>query len=155
MFRHGCWWYRWRQDGSLTGKGGYVGIMMPCGSSSLLAQKTVKASAYNAGDPGLIPESGRSPREVNGNPTPVLLPGTSHGRRRLVGYSPWGCKESDTTEWLHSESGTYFLGTARFSPKFQLYGPHDISQRPNSALLTQQQLFTLKKKTKTVLTTFQ
>ena len=34
-------------------------------------------------------------------PTPVLLPGKSHGRRRLVGYSPWGHKELDTTEWLH------------------------------------------------------
>ena len=128
---------------------------MPCGSSSLLAQKTVKASAYNAGDPGLIPESGRSPREVNGNPTPVLLPGKSHGRRSLAGYSPWGCKESDTTERLHSESATYFLGTARFSPKFQLYGPQDMSQLPNSALVTQQQLYTLKKKKKPVLTTFQ
>ena len=31
-------------------------------------------------------------------PTPVLLPGESHGQRSLVGYSPWGCKESDTTE---------------------------------------------------------
>ena len=35
------------------------------------------------------------------HPTPVLLPGKSHGRRSLVGCSPWGCKESDTTEWLH------------------------------------------------------
>ena len=34
-------------------------------------------------------------------PTPVLLPGESHGRRSLVGYSPWGRKESDTTERLH------------------------------------------------------
>ena len=34
-------------------------------------------------------------------PPPVLLPGKSHGRRSLVGYSPWGRKESDTTEWLH------------------------------------------------------
>ena len=32
--------------------------------------------------------------------TPVLLPGKSHGQRSLVGYSPWGCKESDTTERL-------------------------------------------------------
>ena len=30
-----------------------------------------------------------------------ILPGKSHGRRSLVGYSPWGHKESDTTEWLH------------------------------------------------------
>ena len=34
-------------------------------------------------------------------PTPVLLPGKSHGRRSLVGYPPWGRKESDTTERLH------------------------------------------------------
>ena len=33
--------------------------------------------------------------------TPVLLPGKSHGRRSLVGYNPWGCEESDTTEQLH------------------------------------------------------
>ena len=31
-------------------------------------------------------------------PTPVFLPGESHGQRNLMGYSPWGCKESDTTE---------------------------------------------------------
>ena len=34
-------------------------------------------------------------------PTPVLLPGKFHGWRNLVGYSPWGYKESDTTEQLH------------------------------------------------------
>ena len=30
-------------------------------------------------------------------PTPVFLPGEFHGQRSLVGYGPWGCKESDTT----------------------------------------------------------
>ena len=33
-------------------------------------------------------------------PTPVFLPGESHGQRSLVGYSPWGCKESGMTERL-------------------------------------------------------
>ena len=33
--------------------------------------------------------------------TPVILSGESHGQRSLVGYSPWGCKESDMTERLH------------------------------------------------------
>ena len=33
--------------------------------------------------------------------TPVFLPGKSHGQRSLVGYSPWGRKESDTTERLN------------------------------------------------------
>ena len=35
------------------------------------------------------------------HPTPVLLPGKSHGRKSLVGCSPLGLKESDTTDWLH------------------------------------------------------
>ena len=39
-------------------------------------------------------------RKWQGN-FPVLLPGKSHGQRILVGYSPWCCKESETTEQLH------------------------------------------------------
>ena len=35
------------------------------------------------------------------HPTPGLLPGISHGRRSLVGCSPWGCEESYMTERLH------------------------------------------------------
>ena len=54
-----------------------------------------KASACNAGDPGSIPGSGRSPGEGNGNPL-QYLPGESHGGRSLVGYSPWGRKESES-----------------------------------------------------------
>ena len=44
-------------------------------------------------------------------PTPVFLPGKSHGQRRLAGYSPWGCKELDRTEQLHSltTSCSYFV----------------------------------------------
>ena len=49
---------------------------------------------------GSIPGSGRSPGEGNGN-TPVFLPGESHVQRSLVGYSPWGHKDLDTTERLH------------------------------------------------------
>ena len=38
------------------------------------------------------------PLEKEMQPTPVSLPGESHGQRNLVGYSPWGRKEWDTTE---------------------------------------------------------
>ena len=41
------------------------------------------------------------PMEKEMQPTPVLLPGESHGQRSLAGYSPGGHKESDTTERLH------------------------------------------------------
>ena len=44
-------------------------------------------------------------------PTPVFLPGKSHGLRILVGYSPWGRKGSDTTEWLHFTSLLQVLST--------------------------------------------
>ena len=57
-----------------------------------------KASVYNAGDPGSIPGLGKSPGEGIAG----LLPGKSHGQRSLLGYHPWGRKESDTTERLHS-----------------------------------------------------
>jgi len=45
---------------------------------------------------GLIPGLGRSPGKGNGkwHPTPVFLPGKSHGQRSLVGYSPWGYKRA-------------------------------------------------------------
>ena len=60
-----------------------------------------KATAYNAGDPGSFPGSGRSPGEGNGNPLQYSCLEKSHGWRSLVGYSPWGRKESDMTERLH------------------------------------------------------
>ena len=75
-----------------------VGAFNPLGFPGGLE---VKASTWNAGDPGSIPGLGRSPGEGKWQPTPVLLPGESHGARSLVGYSSWGCKESDTTERLH------------------------------------------------------
>ena len=40
----------------------------------------------------------KDPLEEAWQPTLVFLPGESHGQRSLVGYSPWGHKESDTTE---------------------------------------------------------
>ena len=52
-----------------------------------------KVSARSAGDPGFHPWLWQ--------PTPVLLPGKSHGQKSLVGYSPQGHKELDTTEQLH------------------------------------------------------
>ena len=49
-------------------------------------------------------------------PTPVLLPGKSHGQRSLVGYSLWGRKESDTTERLHFHFHFHSF-TSRMKPR--------------------------------------
>ena len=59
-----------------------------------------KESTYNAGDPGLIPELGRSPRGGHGNPLKYSCLENPHEQKNLASYSPWGHKESDTTEWL-------------------------------------------------------
>ena len=66
-----------------------------------LAGSDGKASAYNVGDLGSIPGSGRFPWRRKWQPTPIFLPGKSHGQRKLAGYSPWGRKESDTAERLY------------------------------------------------------
>ena len=47
---------------------------------------------------GFDPWVGKMPWRRPWQPTPVLLPGQSHGERSLMGYSPWGHKESATTE---------------------------------------------------------
>ena len=49
-------------------------------------------------------------------PTPVLLPGKSHGRRSLVGCSPWGREESDTTERLHCQFSLSCIGEGNGNP---------------------------------------
>ena len=58
----------------------------------------VKNLSANAGDMGLIPGSGRSPGEGNGNPLQHSWLEKFHGQRSVAGYSPWGYKESDMTE---------------------------------------------------------
>ena len=47
------------------------------------------------------------PLEKEWQHTLVFLPGESHGQRSLVGYSPWGGKESDTTECAHAHTHTH------------------------------------------------
>ena len=49
-------------------------------------------------------------------PTPVLLPGKSHGRRSLVGCSPWGREESDATERLHFHFSLSCIGEGNGNP---------------------------------------
>ena len=51
------------------------------------------------------------------HPTPVLLPGKSHGQRSLVDCSPWGRKESDTTERLHFHFSLSCIGEGNGDPR--------------------------------------
>ena len=50
------------------------------------------------------------------HPTPVLLPGKSHGRKSLVGCSPWGRWELDATQWLHFHFSLLCIGEGNGNP---------------------------------------
>ena len=63
----------------------------------------------------LVP-SPASPRRRQWQATPVLLPRKSHGRRSLVGCSPWGLEESDTTERLHFHFSLSCIGEGNGNP---------------------------------------
>ena len=53
---------------------------------------------------------------IQWHPTPILLPGKSHGRRSLVGCSPWGREESDMTERLHFHFSLSCIGEGSGNP---------------------------------------
>ena len=65
-----------------------------------------KESAFSAGDAGSLPGLGRSLGEGNDNPLQYSCLENPMDRS-LAGYSPWGCKESDTTEQLNNQPKMY------------------------------------------------
>ena len=77
-------------------------------SASLVAQMLKRLSAVR--ETWFDPWVRKIPWRSKWQPSPVLLPGKSHRRRSLVGYSPWGCKESDTAEQLHFTHSVYGEG---------------------------------------------
>ena len=66
-------------------------------SQVVLVVKNLPANARDARDVGSTSWVGKTPWR-KWQPTPIFLLEKSHGQRSLVGYSPWGRKESDTTE---------------------------------------------------------
>ena len=89
------------------GQGGTRGVLTRGPGDATLAQ-TRPTSKF-------IPVCGLS-RRRQWHPTPVLLFGKSHGRRSLVGCSPWGRKESDTTEQLPFHFSLSCIGEANGNP---------------------------------------
>ena len=90
----------------------------------LQIKKKKEESACSSGDAGPIP--GREdPLEEGVATTPVFLPGEPHGQRGLVGHSPWGHKESDTTSRLSNNK------------RPERFNPNCLSDKCfNTALLT-------------------
>ena len=64
--------------------------------ATLVAQMV--KNCLKCGKPRFDSWIGKFPWRRAWQPTPVFLPGESHGQRNLVGYGPWGLKELDTTE---------------------------------------------------------
>ena len=74
----------------------------------LPGSSVVRNPSANAGDASSIPVSpARCPGEGNGYPTPVFVPGKSHGWRSLLGYSPWAREDPDMTECLNTAHPAY------------------------------------------------
>ena len=72
-----------------------------------LAVKNLPANAGDVREAGSIPGWGRSPGGGNGNLLQYSWLENLHGQKSLAGYSPWGCQESDTTEYAR----TFFLSS--------------------------------------------
>ena len=74
-------------------------------SQVVLVVKKLTANAGDIRDLDLIPGSGRSPGGGHGNPSQYSCLENPYGQRSLAGYSPWGHRESDTTEVTEHAQG--------------------------------------------------
>ena len=64
-----------------------------------------------------MPKNAQTAAQLHSShPTPVLLPGKSHGQRSLVGCGPWGCEESDTSERLPFHFSLSCIGEGNGNP---------------------------------------
>ena len=72
-------------------------------------------------------------------PTPVFLPGEFHGQRSLVGSSPWGRKESETTE-QHSLTPVFLPGKSHGQRSLAGYNPWGYKELGHNLVTKQQQL---------------
>ena len=83
-------------------------VYTPGASQVALVVKKVPASAGDIRDAGSVPGFWKIPRRRAWQPTPVSLPGEPRGQRSLRGCSPWGHRESDTTEaTAHTRTHVY------------------------------------------------
>ena len=93
----------------------YLGCCWGTSSSLVAQQKRIHLQCRRL---RFNPQVGKIPWRREWQPTPVFLPGEPHGQRSLAGYSPWGRKESDMTEWLTNnnwESLEMKVGEHQFS----------------------------------------
>ena len=89
---------------------------------NLKSHTNSKESACSVGDLGLIPGLGRLPGGGHGNTLPVFLPGEPHGQKSLVGHSPRGLTELDTTEAAeHTHQSLYLAEFGGFKSSGKVF----------------------------------
>ena len=86
------------------------------GKGQFSFQSPRKAMPKNAQTTAQLHSSHILGRRRQWHPTPIVLPGKSHGQRSLVGYNPWGLKELDTTEPLHFHFSLSCIGEGNGNP---------------------------------------
>ena len=86
-------------------------------SKGLLRWLSGKESACQCKRCGFNPWSRKIPWRRTWQPTPVFLPGKSHGQRSLAGYSPWTRKEWDTALWLNNNVGQWKIEILMGNPE--------------------------------------
>ena len=72
-----------------------------------------KEFACSAADLGSTPGLGRSPEGRHGNPLQYSCLETPHEPKNLAGYSPWGCKELDTTEATYHSTAQHIIAHSK------------------------------------------
>ena len=103
-----------------TGEGNGKPLQYSCLENPMNSMKRQKHRTHSVclqcRRPGFDPWVGKIPWRRKWQPTPVFLPGESHGQRSLVVYSPRGSKESDTTERLHFHFSLSCIGGGSGNP---------------------------------------
>ena len=89
-----------------------------------LVVKNPSADAADVSDVGSVPGLGRCPGGMHGNPAQYSCLQNSHGQKSLAGYSPWGHKESDTTERPSTAQHTHIIHTQKFSTYFHVFSKY-------------------------------
>ena len=92
-------------------------VTMIRASQAALVEKNLPADEGDARDMGSIPGSGKIPCSRKWQPTPVFLPGKSHGQRSLAGYSLWAA-EPDMTEHMHTRTWLCLITASWFKAKW-------------------------------------
>ena len=82
----------------------------------ILEHRKIKSLTVSIVSPSICNEVKRPCRRRQWHPTPVLLPGESHGWRSLLGCSPWGREELDMTERLHFHLSLSCIGEGNGNP---------------------------------------